>query len=128
MMIVKDKEVKFVCEIEESGFHPTKIFGKVFSTASAEVCQLRGKDIYTLDDHGVFVQIMSSDKVLEKLINPQNSKKIEQGDLIQIEIGNFLSNNPNSWIKQYRLLYGKVEDFKVGGKCYKELVNIINQL
>ena len=130
IIIVKNGIVKLACEIEESGFSPTKIFGKVFSTAAANTCRLyklKKHTHYDLEKNGVFVEVLSSDKMLGRTKNPLNSKKFNQGDLIQKEIRNLLTQSA-SWIKQYHLLFGKKEDFEVGGKCYLELEKIINKM
>jgi hypothetical protein len=130
ILIVKGGIVMLACEIEESGFIPTKIFGKVFSTAFAKSCRLyniQGHTHYNLDKNGVFIEVLSSDKMLANTKEPLNTKKINQGDLIQTEINGLLSNS-SSWIKQYHLLFGKKEDFEVDGKCYLELKEIINKM
>jgi len=50
-IIVKDGIVKLAYEIEKSGFIPTKIFSKVFSTTAAKVYRLKSRihTTYVLD-------------------------------------------------------------------------------
>lgn len=130
IIIVKNGIVKLACEIEESGFSPTKIFGKDFSTAVAKLCRLyniQGHTHYDLDKNGVFIEVLSSDKMLAHTKKPLNTKKFNQGVLIQTEINSLLSNS-SSWIQQYHLLFGKKEDFEVDGKCYLQLKGIINKM
>lgn len=130
VLILKNNKVKLVCEIEESGFSPTKIFGKVFSTASATQCRLVNKskhDTYDLDDNAIFLQVLSLAKMNASLRNPANSKKIEQCENIGNEINTMLSSC-ETWIKQYHLIVRDVDDFKVGGDGYKELNQIINSM
>ena len=125
VMLLKDGKVKLVCEIEESGFNPTEIFGKLFSTASAKICRLKEKSkysIYELDKDSIFVQVISSKDFSE------DSKKEKQGQLIENEINHKL-NLHNSWIKQYRLIYGKETDFvKPGRLGYDEIERILMSL
>lgn len=130
IIIVKNGVVKLACEIEESGFSPTKIFGKVFSTAAANNCRLyklKKHTHYDLDKNGVFVEVLSSDKMLARTKLRENTKKFRQGDLIQIEINGLLSNS-SSWLQHYHLLFGKKADFDSGGKCYLELEKVIKKL
>ncbi len=125
VILIKDNKVKLVCEVEESGFNPTKIFGKLFSTASAKICRLKDKtkySIYELDKNSVFIQVILSENF------SKSSKKEKQGQLIENEINHKL-NLYNSWIKQYRLIYGKEIDFaKPGGQGYDEIERIIKLL
>jgi hypothetical protein len=130
IIIVKKGVVKLACEIEESGFNPTKIFGKVFSTAAANTCRLyklKEHTHYKLDKVGVFVEVLSSDKMLARTKNQKNTKKFIQGDLIQTEINGLLSNS-SSWLQHYHLLFGEKADFDSGGKCYLKLEEIIKKL
>ena len=122
VVLIKDDKIKLVCEIEESGFNPTKIFGKLFSTASAKVCRLNSGKIYELDENAVFIQMISAKDL------PVDSLKAKQGQLIENEINNKLSCY-NSWIKHYRLSYGLASDFTLPGKVgYDELERIIRFL
>jgi hypothetical protein len=125
IVLIKDEKIKLVCEIEESGYIPTKIFGKLFSTASAKICRLKNSTkhkYYELDDNSVFIQVISTTG-LDEL-----SLKEKQGQLIENEINNNLKTI-NSWIKKYRLIYGDVKDFvKQGRVGYDEIERIINAL
>jgi len=124
LMILKNNKVKLVCEIEESGFNPTKIFGKIFSTASAKVCRLyenQNHRYLDFDNNAIFLQIICNESFQE------NSLKEQQGMIIENEINSKLINY-NSWIKKYRLIYGNVADAKPNGELYKELERIIKSL
>jgi len=129
IIIVKDGVVKLACEIEESGFIPTKIFGKVFSTAAAKVCRLKSgiHTTYNLEENGVFVEVLSSEKMLGRTKKLHNSKKVIQGKLIQEKIQNILSTS-TSWLQDYHLLFGEKADFDIGGGCYSKLEEIIKKL
>jgi hypothetical protein len=124
IILIKNKKVKLVCEIEESGFIPTKIFGKLFSTAFADICRLwdgKKHHLYNLDNNSVFIEVM------EKPL-PEETKKIAQGNLIEKKINKNLKTI-NSWIKKYRLIYGDDKDFEKPGRAgYDEIERIINTL
>jgi hypothetical protein len=122
IMIVKDNKIKLVCEIEESGFNPTKIFGKVFSTASAQICKLADNSQFELDSDGVFVQVISSKHFKQGL-----SKKPDQLDKIKDFIKATLNKN-DMWIMDYYLLYGTEIDFEPNGTRYLELNKILNKI
>ncbi len=125
VILIKNDKVKLVCEIEESGFSPTKIFGKLFSTAFAKTCRLKDKtkhNFYALDDNSFFIQVISTANFKTR------SLKEKQGQLIENEIYQKLSLY-NSWIKNYRLIYGKIADFEKSGKGgYDEIERIIQSL
>jgi hypothetical protein len=119
LIVVKDQKAKIICEIEESDITPVRIFGKIFTTATAKMCKLKDGTIYKLDDHGIFIQVLSSKK-----LNKDHSKKKQQGENIQKAINAILKSN-GAWIKEYHLIYGDVDDFKVGNDGYKRIVEII---
>jgi hypothetical protein len=122
LMVLKDDKIKLVCEIEESGFNPTKIFGKIFTTASAKVCRLVGKKYIELDDDAVFLQVISNSSFKE------DSQKEDQGEIIENEIYHKLKLY-NSWIKSYRLIFGNEKDFVKSGRAgYDEIERIIKSL
>ena len=125
LILFKDSKVKLVCEIEESGFHPGKLFGKLFSTASAKACRIvvqNSHQYYELDEDAIFIQIVSSQAIIN-----DKSQKEKQGQIIENEIFHKLAYY-NSWIKRYRLIFGADEDFKIDKKGYKELERILNTL
>lgn len=109
LMILKGEKVKLVCEIEESDITPTRTYWKIFSAATAKMCKLKDNTRYELNDNGVFIQVLSSKK-----LNKENSKKISQGINIEMAINDFLKSQC-SWIKEYYLIYGEVNDFSKGG-------------
>lgn len=102
LIILKNNKIKLICEIEESGFNPTKIFGKIFVTASAKVFRMNNDNAhkyYEFDENVIFLQIIDNKSF------KNSSKKEMQGHLIENEINNKLIFY-NSFIKKYRLLYG----------------------
>jgi hypothetical protein len=131
MLLIGDEErksVKLVCEIEESGFHPTKIFGKVFSTAGAVMAKIQDKEKFALDKDGIFIQIISSDKIEEKLLQSQFTQKYNQGKRIETEIKKMLKGI-DCWIKDYHLIYCKNVDLNnVSSEAYVRLKGILANL
>jgi hypothetical protein len=105
LMVVKDKTVKVICEIEESDITPIRTYGKVFTTATTLMCQLNDKTRYKLDKNGIFIQVLSSEKLKDY------SKKEKQGENIENAINNLLKSSC-SWVKEYHLIYGKIDDFE----------------
>lgn len=126
IVVLKDQKIKFICEIEESGFIPGKFFGKVFTSASAKICRLKmpnGFRYIDLDENAIFVQIVRNDS-----FQKSGSQKEKQGQLIENEIIHRLVSF-NSWIKKYRMLFGDVNDFSPAQKeRYIELERIIKAL
>jgi len=125
LIVLKNEKIILVCEIEESGFHPGKLFGKLFSTASAKICRLvvpTGHQYLEFDENAIFVQIVSTES-----FNKDKSFKVDQGQLIENEIFNKLTIY-NSWITKYRLLFGDINDFAPGKKGFTELERVIKPL
>jgi len=128
LLILKDhpltkviQTVKLICEIEESDITPVRTYGKIFTAASAIMCQLSDDTRYDLDKNGVFVQVLSNFGLDE------NSKKEIQGKNIENAIRAMLKSNC-SWIKEYHLIYGDVGDFVKGKLAYHRLDDIIRIL
>jgi hypothetical protein len=120
LMIIKNNKIKLVCEIEESGYNPTKIYGKVFSTASAIMSKVDSGTKYDLDKNGVFLQIISSNKL------SKYSKKKFQGKNIEVAI-NDIFKKAGLWIKEYHLIYGDENYFQADGKGYDKIKNILKK-
>jgi len=67
-LVLKNSQVKTIIEIEESGFNPTKIFGKFFTSALA-TCFIQGppfKRVFPFAEEVLFVQLLDSSKFLKK--------------------------------------------------------------
>jgi hypothetical protein len=65
-MIVKDRSCKAVIEIEESGFHPTKICGKYLTTALSSSHYLRNDEpVKLMEGEVFFLQIVDAHKFTE---------------------------------------------------------------
>lgn len=122
LFIKKEEKIKLVCEIEESGFNPTKIYGKVFSTATAYKCRLKGDKAIDLDDKGIFIQVMSNKHAIKK-----GSKKLAQGINICNIVNDILSKS-NLWIKDYYLIFGDTNSFVKGQQGYSDLESILSKL
>jgi hypothetical protein len=94
-MIAKDGFCKAVVEIEESGFHPTKICGKYLTTALS-THYLRGSENIELKKDGVFfLQIIDAKeftkvkkeqlKSIAKFINAKKSGCVKRYELLLVE-------------------------------------------
>jgi len=109
-ILLKDKDLAVVIEIEESKDDPTTIFGKYTTTAMSD-CHIIGKEEIKIAKKSVrFIQIIDT-----KNQNEQKTKMIKKYRLIEDEI------NDN--------LYGSVKSYKiicVNGKRIKEK-NIFNK-
>jgi len=121
IMLVKDNSVKLICEIEESDISPNRTYGKVFSAATAIMCRLKNKTRFDVDKNGIFVQVLSSKSLIKK-----DSKKVNQGKNIEKAINAILKSNC-SWIKEYHLFYGEVNDFDFNKNGYIFLRDVINK-
>jgi len=123
LMIVKEnKTVKLVCEIEESDITPIRTFGKVFTAAAAIMCRINDKDKsrFDVDKKGIFIQVLNKDI-------PDGSKKEIQGTKLEEAINDILWAG-NSWIKEYHLIYGKPDCFKLGNHGYNEIEKILTAM
>ncbi len=127
IIVLKQKEkckvetVKLVCEIEESDITPIRTFGKVFTAATSIMCKLNDETKYDVDKKGIFIQILSNKDLKEK------SKKAFQGANIEDAINDIFKSN-GSWIKEYHLIYGDVDDFDKDRVGYTMIENIVNAL
>jgi hypothetical protein len=92
-ILLKDKEISVVIEIEESKDDPTTIFGKYLTTAMSN-CHIRGKEEIKIAKKSVrFIQIIDTKKLKQK------TEMIKKYHLIEKEI------NEN--------LYGSVKSYKI---------------
>ena len=121
-IVVKEGKIRLVCEIEESDITPIRTFGKVFTVVGASCYKLNGKPPITLDAGGIFLQVLS--KANLKL----SSKKESQGENIEKAINKIIQSNKNSWIQDYKLVYGDINDFNLGSKICNSLHEIVNNL
>jgi len=121
-IVVKAGKIRLVCEIEESDKTPIRTFGKVFTVVGASYYKLNGKMTTTLDTGGIFLQILSSAKL------KPFSKKEKQGIKIKEAVNKIIKSNKNSWIKDYCLIYGDLNDFNFGSQICNQLQNIVNKL
>ena len=122
LMMLKNEKVNLICEIDESDIKPTRIFGKIFTAASAVMCKLKSGAKYDLDQNGIFIQILSP-----KALKVGRSRKIIQGQNIEMAINSILKKG-GSWIKEYYLIYGDVDYFKPGNNGYINIEKIVKGL
>jgi len=110
-ILIREKEVIAVIEIEESKDDPTIIFGKCFTTAMSNY--YIGNEDNMKIWLAKFIQIIDT-KTLEK-----HSRKIEQFKLIEQEINKHLCGNVNS----YKIIYvdgEKIKENDYENKDFKE--------
>jgi len=108
-IIIKEEDgndaIKIIIEIEESGFHPTKICGKYLTSAIAGRYVYKGKTIPIYKNSVLFIQVIDLPKLLRE---KDNSKKKEQLEIIKDEI----NKKQIGCIKQYELIFIDKENQK----------------
>ena len=103
ILVMQDRKVRAIVEIEESGFHPTKICGKFFQAVLANyyIHDSHLNERIPFADKVIFFQVLDRSKFPEPV-----SKKGIQAEIIEKEINRTL---PLRQIKEYRL-------FLIGGQ------------
>jgi hypothetical protein len=107
-MVVKDKKVGFLLEIEESGLTPTKICGKFLTSALSThfIHDVLSNAATPIDNEATFVQVMDTKSL--KL----RTKKVKQGRSLERSIRDMLPV-ANRGISTYRLFFFRgVEGFR----------------
>jgi hypothetical protein len=109
-LIVSGGKVRVILEIEESGFHPTKICGKFLQSAIAThfIHDLQQEKVTPYGDRVLFVQVLDGSKVLK-----EGTKKDAQGELIEQKIRNLLPLK-DSGITDYKLFFVRGVDDVAG--------------
>lgn len=109
LLVVSFGKVRAIIEIEESGFQPTKIFGKFFQSALAtHFIHDRQPGQVLPYDRVLFVQVLDGSKCLRK-----GTRKDKQGELIQRKIRSVLPLE-GSGITDYRLFFVQVHGDSAG--------------
>ena len=80
ILVAKEKQIKLICEIDESNVKPGHIFGKLLSLLSTDTCILKEDSRYTFCENLVFIQVLSNEKLKE------HSRKEEQWGVIASSI------------------------------------------
>lgn len=117
--MIKDK-IRVIIEIEETDVKPTQICGKFWTSAlSSYYIHDSENTPIGMDDSVLFIQILNPSQPKEK------TSKIKQWENLEKSIKNLL---PLNKIREYKLLYGNVSDFKnrKGNKC-AELITYIKE-
>lgn len=98
LLILESEMVRVIVEIEESGFLPTKIFGKFLQAALAThfIHESQADTPIPYANKVLFVQILDGSKLKEK------TKKDSQAKLIEQQIQNIL---PLGRITRYQLVF-----------------------
>jgi hypothetical protein len=120
LLVISNQRIRVIIEIEESGFLPTKIFGKVFQAAIADnfIHNRNSPKIipYAQDEKGVlFVQVLDGSKILKP-----GGKKEKQARRIEERICSMLPQQRVKTservvrIKDYKIFFVKSPDDKSG--------------
>jgi hypothetical protein len=101
LLILSNRRVSVIIEIEESGFLPTKICGKFLQSALAThfIHKSQPEAAIPLSDRLLFVQVLDGSKCLKP-----GTRKHLQAQLIEREIRNMLPLK-GSVVADYRLLF-----------------------
>jgi len=116
LMIIKDRKVKVIIEIEESNVKPLHLFGKYLASAMANY-YIYGEEEVGMDDSVVFIQILDTSK--QKSL----SAKISQWENIEESI-RFIIPVKGSSIKKYKIFHGNQSAFKSRDKK-EELIEFV---
>ena len=84
MLILKDKKVKVIVEIDESDIKPTQVCGK-FLTSALSQFYIYDSERYPIDDSVMFIQILDSSKLKES-----KTRKLEQFKYLEKAINEIL--------------------------------------
>ena len=107
LLILKNKKVKVIVEIEEANIKPTQICGKFLTSALSVffIHESENNEPIGMDDSVLFIQFLDTYKLkLEK------TSKIEQWKNLTKSIQSIIPVN-NSKINSYKLFYGDVSRF-----------------
>ena len=113
LLILKNKKVKVIVEIEESDIKPTQICGKFLASALSVFFIHESEDIHGnevpkpigMDESVLFVQFLDTSK-----LKMDKTSKIEQWDNISNSIQGIIPVG-NSKINSYKIFSGDVETF-----------------
>jgi len=116
MIIVKDNVIKVIIEIEESGFSPTKIYGKFLTSALCSYYHFQKRSI-EINKHAAFIQIIAMGEIKKKSIKIMQYQNIEKSIRKILPIGR---------IQYYNLIYGDKSEFLTGTRK-AEVIDIIKE-
>lgn len=120
ILVVKDKEIKAVIEIEESNVKPNHIMGKYLASALSTHGKCEG-NTYSMKESTIFIQIIDSN------ILPFGSVKPSQWDNIEEEISK-VALKLDGIKSKYFLIYGNEKDFNPLGKAREKLESCFKHL
>jgi len=113
LLIVKDKKVKVIIEIEESGFEPTKICGKYLTSALAKSYINAKNDMFKTDENTVlFIEIIGKDKMDKNIKKAENSVKTDQFKFIEKSINEMIKNTKYGCVKEYKMYILTEDNFE----------------
>lgn len=125
LLLFKDKKVKVIIEIEETGIEPTKVCGKFLASAISHCCITKPKgDLLNMSDSVLFIQIINK-------LGLTSERRIGQFERIEQSINKIiptLRKRKISKMMKYELFHGGKEDFESKEKGEgKKLINCIKE-
>ena len=112
LLVLKNRKIVIIVEIEESNVRPTQVCGKYLTAALARyyVHETGNDEPLGMHDSATFIQIMDSSKLKGRSSKFIQWQKLERSiqDILPVE---------GSSITNYRLFYGDKADFENAEKC-----------
>ena len=118
ILILKDKKILIIIEIEESDVKPTQICGK-FLTSALSTYYSNDDEHYEMGASIAFLQILDISRLKGKSSKPGQWENLEKAIKKMLPVNN---------IKDYNLIYGKVADFEdTDSEEYKILIDYLKK-
>ena len=121
ILIMKNRKVKVIFEIEETNVKPTQVCGKFLTSALASYYIPKDYEPFGMDKSVLFVQVLDISNLKEG-----KTKKIKQWQNIEKAIQGILPIK-NSNIDNYKLFYGDISDFRLKGEKRGELIGFLQK-
>jgi hypothetical protein len=122
-LILRDRKVRVLVEIEESDMKPTKVFGKFLTSALSRGYrhERHGDEFLPLDDGALFLQVLDTERL------PGGTSKVKQWSTLARSIQEILPA-PSLRVGRYELLVGTTEEFGRQTAQGKQLVHLIREV
>lgn len=124
ILILCNRKIKIIIEIEESDIKPTQICGKFLTSALAtHYIHENNKNLESIekDDNTMFIQIVDT-KNLKK-----ETSKYDQFKNIEEKIQSILSDMKDSRLSKYKIFYGTKKEFGNEKKKVELLMNCVKR-
>jgi len=123
LLILRDDKIRVVIEIEETDIKPTQICGKFLTSALSRyfIHECKNNVPVGMSDSVFFIQILNTSRLKEGTVKPDQWINLERSIMNILPI-------KGSKIREYKLLYGNVSDFKGRNSCgCAELISHIKE-